>query len=358
LPPLAKRRLVRAPDLLICWKRGQLFIEQLQEGQSIRSSPAVIELLNLFTRPREAGEAARRCPGYERSSVLNAITDLARLRLLISEGEAERRTSRLTAWRRNLASVYYHVAARDIPFLRGRQVDRWEKRLASKRRPARFKRYHSPIRISVPKPRSVYLETGTLLKVLKQRRTVREFRREAIKIEELTLLIRGTWGQTGWLDAESLGRFIVKSSPSAGALHPIECYVLAWSVRGLSPGLYHYDVSSSELRRLRSGDFRTAAIEAASGQRWVANGAFLCVMTAVFERTLWKYELENAYRVVWLDAGHLAQTFCLLATSLGLGPFTTAAIQDSYIEKLIGLDGIKEFPVYLCGAGVPAKKLL
>jgi len=53
----------------------------------------------------------------------------------------------------------------------------------------------------------------------------------------------------------------------------------------------------------------------------------------------------------------LAQTFSLLATSRGLGPFTTAAIQDTFLEKLIGLDGVKEFPVYLCGAGVPAKKL-
>jgi len=68
--------------------------------------------------------------------------------------------------------------------------------------------------------------------------------------------------------------------------------------------------------------------------------------------------MESAYRVLWLDAGHLAQTFCLLATSRGLGPFTTAAIQDTFLEKLIGLDGVKEFPVYLCGAGVPAKKLV
>ena len=77
-------------------------------------------------------------------------------------------------------------------------------------------------------------------------------------------------------------------------------------------------------------------------------------MTAVISRSLWKYQDEVTYRTLFLDAGHLAQTFCLLATARGLGPFTTAAIQDSYIEKLIGIDGVEEFPVYLCGAGVPA----
>jgi SagB-type dehydrogenase family enzyme len=97
-------------------------------------------------------------------------------------------------------------------------------------------------------------------------------------------------------------------------------------------------------------------VRAASGQAWVGRAAFLCVLTAVVGRSLWKYQDEVTYRTLFLDAGHLAQTFCLLATSRGLGPFTTAAIQDSYIEKLLGLDGASEFPVYLCGAGVPARR--
>jgi SagB-type dehydrogenase family enzyme len=170
--------------------------------------------------------------------------------------------------------------------------------------------------------------------------------------------VSGTWGRTGWIDAEVLGSLATKTSPSAGALHPIECYVIAWNVSDLAQGLYHYDVGSNELRRLRSGDLRKSAVRAASGQTWIGGAAFLCVLTAVFERSLWKYQLENAYRDVWLDAGHLAQTFCLLATARGLGPFTTVALQDSFIEDLIGLDGIGEFPVYLCGAGIPAVPLL
>jgi SagB-type dehydrogenase family enzyme len=88
----------------------------------------------------------------------------------------------------------------------------------------------------------------------------------------------------------------------------------------------------------------------------VARSAFLCIMTAAFERTLWKYGGENAYRTVWLEAGHLAQTFALLATAQGLGAYTTAAMQESRIERLLGLDGVREFPVYLCGAGVPAER--
>jgi SagB-type dehydrogenase family enzyme len=185
---------------------------------------------------------------------------------------------------------------------------------------------------------------------------VREFRRRPIAFADLSALVGGTWGRTGTNVGGIFGNLMVKTSPSAGSLHPIECYVLAWNVRGLEPGLYHYDVRGNELRRLRRGRFRAEAVRAASGQSWVGRAGFLCIMTAVVARSLWKYDDEVTYRTLWLDAGHLAQTFCLLATARGLGPFTTAAIQDSYIEKLNGLHGVGEFPLYLCGAGIPAKR--
>ena len=89
----------------------------------------------------------------------------------------------------------------------------------------------------------------------------------------------------------------------------------------------------------------------AGGQAWVRGAAFLCVMTAVADRVFWKYASADAYRLFLLDAGHLAQTFVLLATASGLGAFTTAALSEKRIERALDLDGVGEFPVYLCGAG-------
>jgi SagB-type dehydrogenase family enzyme len=169
----------------------------------------------------------------------------------------------------------------------------------------------------------------------------------------LAEILRGTWGKTGAIDEGILGKLLTKTSPSAGARHPLECYILAWNVRGLAPGRYHYSVRRDGLERLRAGDFRKQAVRAASGQEWVAGAGFLCLMTAVVDRVFWKYPSSDSYRLFLLDAGHIAQTFCLLATAAGLGPFTTAAIQESVIERLLGIDGVAEFPVYLCGAGVP-----
>jgi SagB-type dehydrogenase family enzyme len=186
------------------------------------------------------------------------------------------------------------------------------------------------------------------------RRTVRDFRATPVAPRDFARLLRMTFGVSTVLVSNLVGPLVGRTSPSGGALHPIEAYPIVWNVRGLAPGVYHYDMAGN-LSRLRAGDFRSAAVEVASGQEWIGRAAFLCVLTAVFPRVLWKYPTEDSYRTLFLDAGHLAQTFCLMATSLGLGPFTTAAIQDSKVEKLLAIDGTDEFPVYLCGAGVPRR---
>ena len=349
-------RLLRSPDILVGWDRERLFVKDLAGQREIVSSPEIVALLDLFGKPRTPAGAADLLPEYERASILGSVRRLASIGLLLPENEGRRRLSRLGTWKQNLASAQYHVACRDPRYLvRPAELDRHlRERVAIRRRPPRFKRYPAAPRVALPtglprSPAAAHFED-----ILGARRTTREFARQPILLEDFAALLRRTWGKSGELDTEYLGKLTTKTSPSAGALHPIECYALVSNVRGLASGLYHYEVERDELRRLRSGPMRNAAVQAASGQSWVGRAAFLCIMTAVFERTLWKYEIESAYRVLWLEAGHLAQTFCLLAASRGLGSFVGDTLQDSAIEKLIGIDGVREFPVYLCGAGVPA----
>jgi SagB-type dehydrogenase family enzyme len=348
-------RLVRNPDLLLCWSGAQLLISDLSRGTRIRAPANIVAVLDVFgpARGPERGTKARDPKG----TLSRVARRLRRLGLLLPVAEARRRPSRLRAWKENLASAFYHVASRDVRYIQSpTESDIFlRQQVVPRRRPALFKRYRSRPRVALPIPASSSKDAAALARILAARRTVRRFAPRPVTLDDLAAVVRGTWGRTGWLDARYLGRLPTKTSPSAGALHPIECYVLAWNVRGLSPGLYHYDVAGDDLRRLRSGDLRRRAVRIASGQQWVGRAGFLCVMTAVFGRTLWKYHLENAYRSLWLDAGHLAQTFCLLATARGLGPFTTAAIQDSDVERVLALDGVTEFPLYLCGAGVPAR---
>lgn len=93
--------------------------------------------------------------------------------------------------------------------------------------------------------------------------------------------------------------------------------------------------------------------ELCSGQGWVRSAAAVFFMTAVVERSMWKYPHAHAYRVLHLDAGHLGQTFQLACTALGLATFVTTATRNRRIEETLALDGVSEFAVYTTAAGPP-----
>ena len=236
-------RLVRNPDLLISWSEGGLLVEDLHSGKGFAVSAETILLLDSFNGPRNPSAVAGSLPDHDRKSVLRSIGRLARLGLLLPEQEGRRQLSRIKAWKENLASVRYHLASRDIPFVTSMAaVDHFlESRLAAERPPPSFKRYRRARGRRLPDA-SAPENPAVLGKVLAARRTVREFDRRPVPLADLAAVVRGTWGRTGWLEAGVYGRLPLKTSPSAGCLHPVECYVIAWNVSGLPAGLYHYDV--------------------------------------------------------------------------------------------------------------------
>ncbi len=264
-----------------------------------------------------------------------------------------------TAWSNAFSAAYYHFANRDplftdTPIAYERFLRR---RLAEARQPPIYKSYPKAPAIALADAWEA-LGRAPLADVLRSRRTNREFLRRPVSFAAFSALLRGTWGQTGWIDGGFLGKLIGKTSPSAGARHPVECYALVQRVDGVPPGLYHYAVKSNRIERLRAGDPSSDTVRLVADCGFLRDAAFVCVMSAVVARLFWKYPSAGAYRLLFLDAGHLAQTFSLIATGLGLGPFTTAALRHSRIERLLGLDGVSEFPLYVCAAGVPAARLL
>ena len=346
-------RLVRSPNVVAYWRGQRFCLEEFVRRRRIAVSPLAVLLLERFGRPRSIRSVARAFASFTPASVEREIRKLARLGFLVAPSNRAARRDVAAAWQGSFPAAYSHFAARDGRYLTNpAALTRYfRRRLAQEPQPPLFKSYPG-------RPRRSLLdhfraEGPSLKRALERRRTVREFSRRGVPFRDFASVIRGTWGRTGWVDAGVFGKLMLKSSPSAGARHPIECYVLAWNVEGLLPGLYHYNVRANCLERLQSGDLSGEAVGLAAGQSWIRQAAFLCVMTVVARRLFWKYSSDDSYRLFYLDAGHLAQTFSLLATAENLGAFTTASMKESRIEKLLGLDGVSEFPVYLCGAGVP-----
>ena len=185
----------------------------------------------------------------------------------------------------------------------------------------------------------------TVWETIARRRSVREFSPRPINLSELSQLLWATQGIT----VKAWG-YDFRAVPSAGALYPIDTYVLVNRVESISAGIYHYDVEEAQLVLLREGNYGNEASEAALGQELVADAGAVFVWTAMVERSKWKYR-ERAYRYIYMDVGHIGQNLYLAATALGLGCCTIGAFYDEEVDRLIGVDGKREISVYMGAVG-------
>ncbi len=212
-------------------------------------------------------------------------------------------------------------------------------------KPATYKRYASAPKVALSPPQT---EGGApLWEAVSQRRSVRRFQDKSLPEAALSQLLWAAQGIT------RIGRGVgFRTVPSAGALYPVETYVVVHAVEGVESGVYHYAVEHHALDQLRTGDFRTDVARAALDQDMAYRANVVFVWTAVFERSKWKYR-QRAYRYIYLDAGHIAQNVAVGAWALGLGSCQIAALYDDEANALLGVDGIEESTIYMTVVGAP-----
>ena len=177
------------------------------------------------------------------------------------------------------------------------------------------------IRISLSEPR--YDSDVSIEEALLNRRSVRQFSSEPLTLEEVSQLV---WAAQGITDPRGL-----RTAPSAGALYPLELYVVVGNIEDLTEGVYRYSPQEHELEKVLDGDLRADLSEAAMGQASVRGAAVDIVITAVYERTTVQYG-DRGIRYVHLEAGHAAQNLCLQATAMDLGIVTAGAFSDDQVK--------------------------
>jgi SagB-type dehydrogenase family enzyme len=190
------------------------------------------------------------------------------------------------------------------------------------------------------------LRYGSLTSVeqsLQKRRSIRQFRDAPLALEDLGQLL---WAAQGITDQTGF-----RTSPSAGALYPLEVYVVAGNVQGLPTGLYHYIPRAHALRRIADWDKRLALAHAAYDQPSIAEAPLILAVSAVYERVTGKYG-ERGLRYVHMEAGHAAQNIYLQTVSLQLGTVVLGAFDDRDVKGVLSLHG-RETPLYLMPVGKP-----
>ena len=194
-------------------------------------------------------------------------------------------------------------------------------------------------RLKLPEPRSA--SNNSIEAVLAQRRSVRTYSGGALTLDELSQLLWAAQGITGPWGG--------RTAPSAGALYPLELYVVVGTVTGLDTGVYRYHPANHELEKTKDRDVRAELADAALSQGFIDDAAIDLVFCGVFNRTTMKYR-ERGIRYVYMEAGHAAQNVYLQAEALDLGTVTVGAFDDSAVPQIVGVQE-QERPLYIMPVG-------
>ena len=157
------------------------------------------------------------------------------------------------------------------------------------------------------------------------------------------------WAAQGITDPEGY-----RTTPSAGALYPLELYVVAGQVEFLPAGIYRYVAQTHELAHVATGDWRASLSADALGQEFVCNGAAVLVITAVYARTTEQYG-ERGICYVDMEAGAATQNVSLQAAARGLGTVFIGAFDDEQVKQRLRLRE-DEQPLCLMPVGVPGAR--
>ncbi len=193
--------------------------------------------------------------------------------------------------------------------------------------------------IKLPEPN--YDSKTSVVRALLERRSVRSYKEESLTLVEVSQLL---WAAQGITNNKGF-----RTAPSAGALFPLEVYLVAGNMNDLSPGIYKYEPSRHELLKILDGDKRAELCDAALGQGCIKQGGVAIVFSAVYERTTKRYG-NRGIRYVHMEAGHAAQNVYLQAVSLNLGTVVVGAFNDNEVKRIMNMTD-EEQPLYIMPVG-------
>jgi SagB-type dehydrogenase family enzyme len=215
-------------------------------------------------------------------------------------------------------------------------------------RPSQYKVYPDRERATLPAAEDLIGEDGLpTFASIARRRSIRSYASHPLSQNQLSRLLYAAAGIT-----EERAGF--RAAPSAGALYPIETYVLVHNVENLAPGLYHYAPRDHALVLLDAGDKRLQTTSLGLMQGFLGEAGAVVVLTAMFQRLRWRYR-RRSYRYALLEAGHMGQNIYLGATAMNLGVCAVAAFMDDGLNALLGVDGEREAALYMLAVGSTAE---
>jgi len=347
-------------------EKGKFFVYNFLLKRSIDISINEISLLRIFSEGRKDGKWIDEDCIYESFLIenegsKNSFLKLVKAGVVIVEGsENDLLDLRyLSFWKWKFVTGSYHFSLKDTSFYSGDA----EKKMAEA-----FEKKNNALGVEAPilywenKNEYVniqYFDKPTsddeILNLMSRRRTIRKFDREmAISDKDLLNIIYSGLGITGFKTVDYGGTMPLKMTPSGGARNPYDAYVMCLNVTDIPRGLYHYSPTEHSFGLVKES-LVVLPSEILGNQSWIDSAPAIIFLVANINRTMWKYEHHSGYKVMLIEAGHIAQNMILFAVSRGLNGSPTAAIHDGNFHKLIPLDKISQSCIYAIVLGYSLK---
>ncbi len=345
---------IKVPSTLVTFPRnGEILVYNFLTKQAITCAASDIYWLTLAQEWTDVSVIAANHEHIDPQSITEELMKLVEAGILLAEDtpNASTEAQYTESWELGPAAGMFHFTMLDNEFTSTTEsVNRQKLRAAHDPSPdLMWKNSRNAIQL----PKQNTLKTQQLFEVMSRRRSNRNTLNNAITLQEISECLFAGLGITGYTKTET-AILPLKMTPSGGARNPFEAFVWARNVEGLEEGIYHYSAYDHSIERLDT-EIKHSVVDLMRGQDWAEDMPAIIFFVAVLRRTTWKYNDPNAYRVVMIEAGHIAQNMILACTGNDLTACPTAAIAHTQIAEMLGLNDIADTPVYALLVGKPSQ---
>ena len=162
-----------------------------------------------------------------------------------------------------------------------------------------------------------------------------------IGLQTISKLLYYSAGVIRTANHPTAGEVHYRAAASAGALYPVETYLLCQDLEGIPAGVYHFAPHEFALRLIRPGDYRKLLTDATAGNQHICQSPATLIFTTLFWRSTWKYR-SRGYRYCYWDTGTVISNLLSTATACQVSTELITGFVDSAINDILSIDGVKE----------------
>lgn len=344
--------LVRTSQALImCPDNGDTVAYNFLKQTSFVCDEQILKVLHFLNDWRSPTHLLKILPEFSRDEVDESISQLVDVGAVVIKGSDlhKEEADKVERWEWGIPSAMLHYCEQNRQFVSRNEAEEIQiERSQRKNAPKLFNTNEAYDKVyEFERP----LGGHSAIDLMAKRRTRRDVRQVSIPSNIVADCLFAGLGITS-ATRNCVGDLPLSMTPSGGARNPYEGYFYAANVDGLDPGFYHYSAVENSLGQISRGAINNPA-SLIGDQPWINDMSAIVFLCAHFDRTMWKYQDNNAYKVVLIEAGHIGQNIMLAATEFGLTACPSAALSHDQISAHLQLDNPLASPVYALMLGVP-----